>query len=216
MSRPSARFWAVADGMGGHKAGDVASNAIADALRGLPLNGNLADNVDAVDDVLADVNERLREHARKACPGGTVGSTVVALLALARVGVALWAGDSRLYRLRGRRLEQITRDHNPISDLLDSGAISEAEALAADTNIVTRAVGGHSELFLDVAVFDVDPKDTYLLCSDGLYRELGPSELAEALQGESPHEIAERLLGRCLETAARDNVSLIVARPDAT
>ena len=216
MSRPSARLWAVADGMGGHKAGDVASNSIAEALRGLPLNGNLTDNVDAVDDVLADVNGKLREHARKACPGGTVGSTVVAMLARSRVGVALWAGDSRLYRLRGRRLEQITRDHNPISDLLDSGAVSEAEALAADTNIVTRAVGGHSELFLDVAVFDIDPKDTYLLCSDGLYRELGAAELAESLQGESPDDIAKSLLGRCLETAARDNVSLIIVRPDAT
>jgi serine/threonine protein phosphatase PrpC len=216
MSRPSARLWAVADGMGGHKSGEVASSAIAEALRSLPLNGNLADDLDAVEDALCGVNERLREHARVTCPGGTVGSTVVAMLALARVGVALWAGDSRLYRLRGRRLEQITRDHNPVSDLLDSGAVSEAEALAADTNIVTRAVGGHSDLFLDVAVFDIDPQDTYLLCSDGLYRELGMADLAQALQGESPDQIAKGLLGRCLETAARDNVSLIIARPGVT
>jgi serine/threonine protein phosphatase PrpC len=216
VSRPSARLWAVADGMGGHTAGDVASGAIADALGRLTLNGNLADDVDAVDDALGEVNEQLREHARETCPGATVGSTVVAMLALAGVGVALWAGDSRLYRLRGRRLEQITRDHNPVSDLLDSGAVSESEAVAADTNIVTRAVGGHSELFLDVAVFDIDPQDTYLLCSDGLYRELNTADLAHGLQGESPAEIANGLLSRCLETAARDNVSLIVARPDVT
>ncbi len=214
MSRPSARLWAVADGMGGHDAGDVASGAVVDALRSLSLNGNLADNVDAVEDVLGEVNGRLRDHAREACPGGTVGSTVVAMLARERVGVALWAGDSRLYRLRGSRLEQVTRDHNPVSDLLDRGAVSEAEALAADTNIVTRAVGGHSDLFLDVAVFDVDPRDTYLLCSDGLYRELSVADLAQALQGASPEHIATTLLGRCLETAARDNVSLIVARPE--
>lgn len=215
ISRPSAGLWAVADGMGGHKSGEVASNAIVDALQSVALNGNLADSVDAVEDVLGEVNDRLRAHARESGPGSTVGSTVVAMLALARVGVALWAGDSRLYRMRGRRLEQITRDHNPVSDLLDSGAVSEAEALAADTNIITRAVGGHSELFLDVAVFDIDPTDTYLLCSDGLYRELAFPELADALKDGSPAEVAQRLLSRCLKTAARDNVSLIIVRPDA-
>jgi serine/threonine protein phosphatase PrpC len=67
-----------------------------------------------------------------------------------------------------------------------------------------------------VAVFDIDPQDTYLLCSDGLYRELGMADLAQALQGESPGRIAKGLLGRCLETAARDNVSLIIARPGVT
>ncbi len=76
-------------------------------------------------------------------------------------------------------------------------------------------MGGHSELFLDVAVFDIDPTDTYLLCSDGLYRELAFPELADALKDGSPAEVAQRLLSRCLKTAARDNVSLIIVRPDA-
>ena len=214
LSRPDAGLWVVADGMGGHLAGDVASRAIADSLHELPLNGSLTEAVDAVEDALLVVNSQLRLHAHSECRGSTVGSTVVAMVSRDSVGVVLWAGDSRLYRLRGTRLEQITRDHNPISDLLDSGAVSEADAIAADTNIVTRAVGGQSQLYLDVAVFDVDLRDTYLLCSDGLYRELERAELIEEMRADGLEDVAQRLLQRCLEGAARDNVSLVVARPE--
>ena len=214
LSRPEAGLWAVADGMGGHHAGDVASLAIATGLAELTLDGPLADDVDLVEDRLREVNEGLRLHAHVECQGGTVGSTVVAMLSRGDVGAVLWAGDSRLYRLRGFDLEQITRDHNPISDLLDVGGVSEADALAADTNIITRAVGSQSELFLDVAVFDVEAQDTYLLCTDGLYRELDTGELVEALRDEVLEASARDLLQKCLAGAARDNIALIVARPD--
>ena len=213
LSRPEAGLWAVADGMGGHQAGDVASRAIADALRPLRFSGDLSKDVDKVEDALLSVNDELREHAQTQCQGGTVGSTVVTMIARGEIGVVLWAGDSRLYRWRRGRLEQVTRDHNPISDLLDSGAVSEAEAIAADTNIITRAVGGQARLILDVVVFDVMPEDTYLLCSDGLYREVTPADLNSFLAGEEVDEIARSLLENCLTSAARDNVSLVVARP---
>jgi protein phosphatase len=214
LSRPDAGLWAVADGMGGHDAGEVASRAIADALDDLTLNGSLSEAVDAVEDTLLMVNRELRTHARRECEGGTVGSTVVAMVSRDRIGVVLWAGDSRLYRLRGSRLEQITRDHNPISDLLDSGMVSEADAVDADTHIITRAVGGQRDLYLDVAVFDVELRDTYLLCSDGLYRELDRAELVDELRADGLDEIAHGLLQRCLAGAARDNVSLVIARPE--
>jgi len=214
LSRPDVRLWAVADGMGGHAAGEVASQAVADALNELSLSGLLAEDVDAVEDALVTVNDELRVLARTQGLGGTIGTTVVALLAASRVGVALWAGDSRLYRLRGCKLEQVTRDHNPVSDLLESGTVSEADALAAETNIITRAVGGQADLFLDIAVFDVDPNDTYLLCSDGLYRELETTELVDELQHKALGDIVDRLLRKCLEGDARDNVSIVVARPE--
>ncbi|MGE0622952.1 MAG: PP2C family serine/threonine-protein phosphatase [Pseudomonadales bacterium] len=213
LCRPDVALWAVADGMGGHMAGDVASQAITDALGRLPLAGPLSDDVDRVEDTLLSVNDELRLHSRTQCQGGTVGSTVVTLLVRDEVAVVLWAGDSRLYRLRNGRLEQVTRDHNPVSDLLDSGMVSEADALAADTNIITRAVGGQASLSLDVAVFDVAVGDTLLLCSDGLYRELDEAALKQILAGDAIHEVARRLLDRALAGAARDNVSLVVARP---
>jgi len=212
LCRPDVALWVVADGMGGHMAGDVASQAITDALGRLRLEGQLSDDVDRVEDMLLAVNDELRLHARTQCQGGTVGSTVVTLLVRDEVGVVLWAGDSRLYRLRGGRLEQVTRDHNPVSDLLDSGVVTEADALAADTNIITRAVGGQANLSLDVAVFDVRCGDTLLLCSDGLYRELDNVALKEILAGDAVQDVARRLLDRALAGAARDNVSVVVAR----
>ncbi|MGD8415705.1 MAG: protein phosphatase 2C domain-containing protein [Pseudomonadales bacterium] len=213
LSRPDVALWVVADGMGGHMAGDVASQAITDALARVPLQGPLADDVDRVEDALLSVNDELRLHSQTRCQGGTVGSTVVALLARDDVGVVLWAGDSRLYRLRGGRLEQVTRDHNPVSDLLDAGVVSEADALAHDTNIITRAVGGQASLNLDVAVFDVSSGDTLLLCSDGLYRELDQETLIRSLSSGDLEDAAEKLVSRCLSGAARDNVSLVIARP---
>jgi serine/threonine protein phosphatase PrpC len=214
LCRPEVPLFAVADGMGGHMAGDVASQAITDALARVPLSGSLSDDVDRVEDALLNVNDELRLHARNECRGGTVGSTVVTLLAREEVGVVLWAGDSRLYRLRKGRLEQVTRDHNPVSDLLDSGAVTEEEALAADTNIITRAVGGSANLSLDVAVFDLDDGDTLLLCSDGLYRELGDEVLIEAMAANDLEVAKDDLLARCLAGSAKDNVSMVLARPE--
>lgn len=206
-------LWAVADGMGGHKAGDYASEAIAQSLADVDLRGSISDCVDLIEDSLLEVNDHLRRHARSECDGNTVGSTVVVLISRGEVGIALWAGDSRLYRLRGRNMQQITRDHNPIADLLDSGSVTEEEALATDTHIITRAVGGQRELHLDVAVFDVVPGDTMLLCTDGLYREVDGQQLFEALQLDVEQAV-DKLMENCLQGEARDNVSLVITRAE--
>ncbi|MEM6708681.1 MAG: protein phosphatase 2C domain-containing protein [Pseudomonadota bacterium] len=220
LERPDRGLWAVADGMGGHSAGDVASQTICSALAGLTLDGTLADRVDAVEDQLLEVNEALRLYGKdfeSEQQPATVGSTVVSLLVDRDVGVALWAGDSRLYRLRHGQLEQVTRDHNPVSDLLDSGSVTEAEALAADTNVVTRAVGGQFALTLDIAVFDLRPGDLLMLCSDGLYRELQHQRLESMLSkrrgpaGFELDELTRELVSQCLCGLARDNLSVVLA-----
>ena len=221
LERPEQGLWAVADGMGGHSAGDVASQAICTSLETLKLTGTLADRVDQVEDRLLEVNEALRLLAeeKSAADGtpATVGSTVVSVLVDGQVGVVLWAGDSRLYRCRQGQLRQITRDHNPVADLLDSGAVTEAEAIAADTNIVTRAVGGQYGLTLDIAVFDLRPGDLLLLCSDGVYRELAHAQLERLLApaalapGFGLDLLARELVSRCLGGEARDNLSVVLA-----
>lgn len=204
-------LWAVADGMGGHQAGDYASETIAQSLADIALNGSVSECVDLIEDSLLEVNDHLRHHARSQCDGNTVGSTVVVLVSKGDVGVALWAGDSRLYRLRGRQMQQITRDHNPVADLLDSGGVTEEEALATDTHVITRAVGGQRDLHLDVAVFDVCPGDTMLLCTDGLYREVDPQQLYAAMKLDVGDAV-DTLMTQALEGDARDNVSLVIAR----
>ncbi len=198
------RLWAVADGMGGHKAGDYASETIAQTLSDIELSTCLSECVDRIEDSLLEVNDHLRRHARIECDGNTVGSTVVVLVVRDDVGVALWAGDSRLYRVRGRQMLQITRDHNPIADLLDSGAVTEEEALGTDTHIITRAVGGQRELHLDVAVFDVAPGDTLLLCTDGLYREVEAQKKLDSLRLEV-YEAVETLMASSLQSEASYN-----------
>jgi len=215
VSLPEVGLWAVADGMGGHDAGDFASRAIAEALAGLRRPGSLTELVDQVDDVLGTINARLRDHSERCCEGRTVGSTVVTLMSNGDVGVALWAGDSRLYRVRGGEMTQVTRDHNPMADLLDDGLIGEHTARRRDSNIVTRAVGGQGQLFLDVAVFDVRPADVFLLCSDGLYRELSDQEIRAALSADDPDVCAPSLIEASLARGARDNVSVVVARRGA-
>jgi len=209
-------IWAVADGMGGHSAGDVASQLIADALSPetaeLEKVRTLADRVDWIEDRLLVVHRALHEQAKAIGPSTVIGSTVVSLTIEGATGVALWAGDSRLYRLRHGSLEVVTRDHNPIADLLDSGAITEAEALAADTNLITRSVGGQRPLQLDVAVFDLQPADTLLLCTDGLYREVVDSEIAEILSQANLEIAATELVELALSRPARDNVSFLVLR----
>jgi serine/threonine protein phosphatase PrpC len=211
LARSDVGLWVVADGMGGHALGDFASQSIRDALVELSVSGTLADCVDCVEAEILDVNDALRAHARVHCDGATIGSTVIALVADQQVGVALWAGDSRLYRYRLGRLEQVTRDHNPAFELFETGAMSEAELLATDSNIITRAVGSQQELHLDVAVFEVDPYDTFLLCSDGLYREVSLEDMHQCLSGDSPQTMADDLLALALASPARDNVSIVVA-----
>jgi serine/threonine protein phosphatase PrpC len=109
-------------------------------------------------------------------------------------------------------LTQVTRDHSPVGDLLDDGLITERTAHARDSNVVTRAVGGHGPLFLDVAVFDVCLGDTFLLCSDGLHRELAHDRIGEVLGLDDVGECASLLVAECLERGARDNVSVVVSR----
>ena len=209
-------IWAVADGMGGHSAGDVASQLIADALFPDPsdlveLDG-LADRVDWIEDRLLNVDQALHERAEEMGPGTVIGSTVVSLTIEGATGVVLWAGDSRLYRLRQGCLEIVTRDHNPVTDLLDTGGVTEAQALAADTNVITRAVGGRRPLELDVAVFDVEPTDTLLLCTDGLYREILDWELAEILGQVELESAVSELVELALTRPARDNLTLVAVR----
>ena len=211
LARSDVGLWVVADGMGGHALGDFASQTICETLANTSVAGSLADRVDVVEAEILGVNDALRAHARVHCDGATIGSTVVTLVADEQVGVALWAGDSRLYRYRLGRLEQVTRDHNPAFELFETGAMSEAELLATDSNIITRAVGSQQDLHLDLAVFDIEPHDTYLLCSDGLYREVSLDDMHQCLGGSSPQVMADDLLALALASPARDNVSIVVA-----
>lgn len=213
LTRPDMGLWVVADGMGGHEAGDVAARMVADSLDAMQCPSGLAAFVDRVEDTLTDINVRIREHSAANFGGRTMGCTVVTMLARGRAGIALWAGDSRLYRLREAEFVQVTRDHSPLEDLIEQGVLTEEEAAKhPDSNVITRAVGGQNELRLDIAMFDIQPGDTYLLCSDGLYRELSFDEIKALLLTDDLTASVQALLQLSLERGARDNVSIVIAR----
>ncbi|MBQ0754999.1 MAG: serine/threonine-protein phosphatase [Gammaproteobacteria bacterium] len=215
MSAPELGLWAVADGMGGHEAGDVASGMIVDALASIKRPENFSLFVDAVELTLQKTNQALRDHSEKQYAGRTMGSTVVALLIADGYGACMWAGDSRLYRFRNNTLEQLSRDHSQVQRLVDAGLLAAEDADAhPNANVITKAVGGAVHLAVDVVMLDVQPGDRFLLCSDGLYNELNPDEIAVRFSVGAVEEVARQLLQGALEKGARDNVSVIVVEAD--
>jgi serine/threonine protein phosphatase PrpC len=208
---PEVGLWAVADGMGGHQAGDVASAAIASALISIRRHEQPSVLIDEVEDRLSAVNDRL--YKESLARGAVIGSTVAMLIALERHVVSLWAGDSRIYRARSGVLTQLTRDHSEIQQMIDEGTLAPEEASQhASANVITRAVGGAAELALDLQLMKLADDDAYLLCTDGLYRELSTSTLNRSLQRKNPGKTCDKLIGLALAGECRDNVSAVVVQ----
>jgi type VI secretion system protein ImpM len=199
----------VADGMGGHNAGDVASNMIVQSLTKVVRRSSPSAQLDEVEDRLREVNRDLYQASVES-QAGMSGSTIVALLALERYCLSIWAGDSRVYRSRDGSLEQITRDHSEAQEMRDGGLGDSPEALTS--NVITRAVGGSQELFLDIELRELRNHDRYLLCSDGLYRELSDADMAHHLTGNDPEGACKALMRQALGGACSDNVSVIVVQ----
>ena len=212
LERPDNGLWVVADGMGGHAAGDVASAMIVDTLDALEPSERLSEHVERVEESLLEVNRELRRVAQTR-ETHTVGSTVVALVARERFAAALWAGDSRLYRLRGDSLEQITQDHALVEELVEKGLLSREQAAShPQGNLVTRAVGASDELYVDMEIFELEPGDTFVLCSDGLDKELEPDEIASVLAQQDVARASDGLVELALSRGSRDNVTVVTVR----
>lgn len=212
LDQPSKGLWAVADGMGGHQAGEVASRAIVDALGSTQFPLALEERADVVRSCLAEVNDELRRLSARSSSGQIIGSTVVVLLADGGRCAYLWAGDSRLYRLRQGRFEQLTRDHAMVQQD-DGDWLAESNGSSASgqhCNAITRAVGADEVLELDAGVCDASPGDRFLLCSDGLDKELNTSEIAATLATGDCQACAMALIETALTRKGRDNVTVVV------
>lgn len=213
IARPEAGVWAVADGMGGHHLGDVASSMITTALDAVLPQHALSDYVDAVENCLLDVNSELLEKARVMFEKGTMGSTLVALVIKERVGVCLWVGDSRLYRFRNQELAQLSRDHSQLEEMIDLGLITREETENhPQRNVITRAIGVERPLFVDVNVFTTQVGDTFLLCSDGLYNAVSTDDIVQTLEQRNVEKSTADLIQKSLANGAPDNVSVIVVQ----
>lgn len=201
----------VADGMGGHAAGDVASRLAVEEFG--QLAGRSAADPDEIHACFRRTALRLRETV---AAGRTAGTTVAGVAIAAYDGSEYWLvfniGDSRVYRLSGGRLEQISVDHSVVQDLLDRGEIDQAQALAhPHRHVITRAVETRAEPAPDYWLIPAGTADRLLICTDGLTTELSDDRLARVLtQVTDPQAAAEALVAEALACGGRDNVSAVV------
>ncbi|MEJ3404173.1 protein phosphatase 2C domain-containing protein [Rathayibacter sp. YIM 133350] len=205
----------VADGMGGHERGEVASRSAITVLReGLRLD---APNTPvALLAAIDDANSTVRALSATTDVGTRVAGTTLAGVALVDAGdpnrlywMAFNVGDSRVYTWDGRKLEQLSVDHSAVQELIDAGAISVADAAShPDRNIITRALGAEVDVDADVWLLPVSGHQGFLICSDGLTKDVGDERIAAALAEHA--DAAEALVELALSAGGRDNVTVVI------
>jgi len=215
ISRDDIGLWSVADGMGGHQAGDVASQMVTNCLDSVPFSPNIGELLQATRTALHSANSKLIGMVGQFESGRVPGSTVVVLLIHGNEAAVVWAGDSRIYRLRHGQAEQITRDHSHVQELVDQHLISPEEAESHPmANVITRAVGIEEPLELDVLHLDFMEGDQFLLCSDGLSRLLSMVEIQNLMQTISLEESVKTMVHTALVRGAPDNVTVVSVQSD--
>ena len=215
LDYPERGLWVVADGMGGHQGGDIASRLIVSSLAELPTEDSFEARLAGVRQCLHWLNRRLGQELTVTAGrrDSIMGSTVVALLLQGDRAACVWAGDSRCYLWREQRLYQLSRDHSLMQKLIDEQQMSVEQARSHPAaNALTRAVGASERLSLEVLELQVYPDDVFLLCSDGLYQELTRNALCRALSLAAPQVALQRLFEDALDGAARDNLTAVVVR----
>ena len=215
LCRPEIGLFAVADGVGGHGGGEIASARVMEMLGLIPGDLAPAGRLAAVRAGLQDTHRMLLGQAK--APGALIApaTTIVVLMLHEGHFACLWAGDSRAYLLRNGTLCRLTTDHSVVQDLVSAGALTESEAEHDPRqHVITRAVGaGAEDLWIAKTIGQVLPDDRFLLCSDGLYKAVGIEKIAGLLEAAGPEDPTERLIREALAHAARDNVTAIVAVP---
>jgi serine/threonine protein phosphatase PrpC len=208
LVRSEVKLWIVADGMGGHHAGEWASAKIARTLAGVQLNNDFDDNFSRIDAAVHEANDAIVAESKRA--GAMMGSTVAILHCCGSKFAILWAGDSRVYLRRNGELYRMTSDHSEVQEMVDAGLITDDDAARHPRrSVLTRAVGTSARLQLDAIIDDLEEGDTFLLCSDGLTGHLSDADIDEMMDARQPGEMAERLVRCALDRGGKDNVTVI-------
>lgn len=200
-------LWVVSDGMGGLARGDYASGVVVEEFVHFVQSSTLAASI-------RDLEIRLRNahsKCRHSFPGEQVGATVAALFSYCQYGFLLWAGDSRVYRLRDGQLQQLTQDHTVAQQKLARGELTAGQAaFHPSAHVLTRAVGVHQTLHLEIDYDVVRPGDRFMICSDGIYKDLSEQDIAQCLGRASPQEALDALIDGALDRGGSDNITAIV------
>jgi len=208
---PRLGLWAVADGMGGYEAGEVASTGIVEQLKTIGISTSASDQHARFVDRLTQANHEIQDYAQR--QGSMLGSTVAALLIYEGEYRCVWVGDSRIYLVRGGKLTQLSRDHSEVQELVEQGILSREEARTwRGRNVITRAVGVYPDMEPEVAYGEIEIGDTFLLCSDGLTAHASDEDILEAVTGRGAKAACETLLDLVLERGATDNVTIVITQ----
>jgi protein phosphatase len=213
LARPETGIWAVADGMGGHESGDLASHTVIEALQSIQAPPSARDLLSLCEDRIFDANARLKEIGRQR-GGIIIGTTVTVLLAFEGYFACVWSGDSRMYMVREGKITQLSRDHTEVQDLLVNGAITPDEARTwPGSNVITRAIGVADVPELEMTSGPLNAGDVFVMCSDGLTQHVEDDEILQCVSANvSQQEACDRLIVLTLERGAVDNVTVIVVR----
>lgn len=202
--------FAVADGMGGHLAGEVASRMAIEAVQRMARE-NERPGIAALREAVACAHETILARAQDHIECAGMGTTLSVLWLGENYAYIAHVGDSRIYRLREGSLTQITQDHSLVEELVRAGLITREQARTHPRrNIITRALGTHGENEPDLLVTDVQDGDVFLLCTDGLTGMVPDDEIERTLRDCGIEAAADRLLALALDAGGRDNVTLIL------
>lgn len=208
------QIWAVADGMGGQAAGEVASSIVVDHLRAADAAGVLT--ADDLSPLIAAINQAILDYAEADPTAAGLGSTVAGIASIAVDEVAHWSvfnvGDSRVYRFADGQLVSQTKDHNEVTELIDAGQLDPADAADHPSRFVlTRALGSNPAPRADIRLLPQGGDETFLICSDGLTSEVADEAIETVLATcPEPKQAVERLIDLALMHGAQDNVTAVV------
>lgn len=221
---PARNFFVLADGMGGHQAGEVAARETVTLLCQLIENHfskhkkhlSIKDGLELIRESIINVNSSIFKMSRSNPELRGMGTTLCSLLFLEKEVILAHVGDSRIYRFRSGQLEQLTKDHSLFCDLVDQGQIAHHQANDfLYGNIITKAIGTEPRVDPAVTTTDLKINDVYLMCSDGLSDLLSPSEITFILNSSADlKQTAEALIACANRKGGRDNVTVILAKAE--
>ena len=210
--RPEFGIWAVADGMGGHENGALASATVAAAIESIGPTGSAPDLLARLEAAVLQANAEIRRRIAEG-NGAPMGSTLAVLLVHDRHFACVWCGDSRIYLVRAGQILQLSRDHTEVQDLVERGVLTPAEAkVSPRRHVITRAIGVHEQPELDLDSGEIEDGDVFLLCSDGLTEHVAEDEILATVEERGAQQACNALLQLTLQRGARDNVTVIVMR----
>jgi serine/threonine protein phosphatase PrpC len=211
LVRTDTGLWAVADGMGGHEAGDLASRILVESLNAIEQPEAALDLLEQCETQIFRANQQIVDLSR-ARDGATIGTTAAVLLVRDKHYACVWAGDSRVYLINGGSITQLSRDHTEVEELVAAGTLSREDVKNWPNNVITRAVGVADDLELEIVSGSADPGDIFVICSDGLTKHLRDDEILQYAADRNARAACEMMLELALERGGLDNVTVVVVR----